>query len=65
MTEGNVWSVYRSDNADNLFEMRWKLPRPEAERIAKEFNDKGHHQKYWHGLPEDHPNAIRMGVPGP
>jgi hypothetical protein len=53
------WSVYRQDIHGVQYEMRRDLPREDAIRIAQEFNDKGHHQTYWSGLPKDHPKIDR------
>ncbi len=57
------WSVYRQDIHGGVYEMRWGLPEDRAIALAKEFNDKGHHQTYWHDLPQNRPDAVRMGVP--
>lgn len=49
----SVWFVLREDFSNNVFVMSDKNgaikydSEAAAEAVAKEFNDKGHHQRYW------------------
>ena len=47
MTPETTWSVWRLDDNGNRFLVQSGLPRSEAERIAAEFERRGHKQTYW------------------
>jgi len=47
LVTGNNWSVHRQDDNGNRFIVRTRLSRAEAERIAAEFEARGHKQLYW------------------
>jgi hypothetical protein len=42
-----LWAVYRRDDNGNTFFVRGRLTREEAERLATEFEARGHKQTYW------------------
>jgi hypothetical protein len=42
-----AWSVWRIDDNGNTFLVRERLSRDEAERLAAEFEARGHKQMYW------------------
>jgi hypothetical protein len=42
-----TWSVWRIDDNGNTFLVREWLSRDEAERLAAEFEARGHKQMYW------------------
>ena len=42
-----LWTVYRQDDPGNRFVVREHLSREEAERVAAEFQARGHKQVYW------------------
>ena len=42
-----TWAVYRIDDNANVFLVRGGLTRAEAERLAAEFQARGHKQTYW------------------
>jgi hypothetical protein len=41
------WAVYRIDDNANVFRVRGGLTRAEADRLAAEFEARGHKQMYW------------------
>ena len=41
------WSVMRIDTHGNTFKMKTGMTQEEAEKIADEYEAKGHHQGYW------------------
>ncbi len=41
------WAVYRIDDNANVFLVRDGLTRAEADRLAAEFQARGHKQTYW------------------
>jgi hypothetical protein len=42
-----TWAVGRQDDNGNRFVVQRGLSRPEAERLAAEFEARGHKQLYW------------------
>ena len=42
-----MWSVWRIDDNGNTFVFREHLTRSEADRVATEFEARGHKQMYW------------------
>jgi hypothetical protein len=42
-----TWAVHRQDDNGNRFVVRGGLSRAEAERLAAEFEARGHKQVYW------------------
>ncbi len=42
-----TWTVYRQDDNGNRFVVERQLSREEAERMAAEFEARGHKQVYW------------------
>jgi hypothetical protein len=42
-----TWTVHRQDDNGNRFVVQTGLTRAEAERLAAEFEAKGHKQVYW------------------
>jgi hypothetical protein len=46
-TESGTWSVWRIDDTGNTFLVKSGLPRGEADRLAAEFERRGHKQMYW------------------
>jgi hypothetical protein len=42
-----IWALYRIDDNGNVFLVRSGLTRSEANRLAAEFEARGHKQMYW------------------
>ncbi|MBT8768385.1 hypothetical protein [Metapseudomonas boanensis] len=45
--DARCWCVKRLDDNGNEFILRDSLTRAEAERLAAEYQDRGHKQSYW------------------
>jgi hypothetical protein len=45
--QAQSWTVWRIDDNGNTFVVREHLDSEEAERLVKEFTDRGHKQMYW------------------
>jgi catechol 2,3-dioxygenase-like lactoylglutathione lyase family enzyme len=45
--ETTTWAVWRQDDNGNQFLISGGHPRDEAERLHREFEEKGHKQLYW------------------
>jgi len=43
----SCWTVWRTDDNGNTFMVQEKLTQAEAERLAAEFEARGHKQLYW------------------
>ncbi|MWV12678.1 hypothetical protein F3I62_11295 [Pseudomonas sp. R-28-1W-6] len=47
MREAEDWCVKRLDDNGNEFVLRAGLSREEAERLARDYQARGHKQTYW------------------
>jgi hypothetical protein len=45
--EAATWTVYRQDDNGNRFVVERHLSQADAERLAAEFEARGHKQFYW------------------